>query len=56
MGSPHSLEWFEVGIFRAHVEARALFCPFGGRDASVAVEVGREVAVAEECGLRESFM
>ena len=40
------------GVFACGVEARAFLYPFAGCDAPVAVEVGREVAVAEDDGAR----
>ena len=38
----------EVAILCAYVKTRALLYPFGGGNAAVAVEVGREVTVAKE--------
>ena len=44
------VEGLEVVVVVHGIEAGALFEPFGGGDAPVAVAVGREVAVAEDDG------
>lgn len=47
---------FEISVFCSYVETGTLLYPFGWGDAAVAVEVGREVAMAEEYCLGEATM
>lgn len=47
---------FEVPVVHEDIEAGALLEPFVGLDASVAVEVGREVAVTHDDGIGEAVV